>query len=91
MKLRPVILNDLPHLNPIEWRFKKHKVEGKIIYRKDTEEYIYYLYYNSFKKEVSSVEEGKVFKTLEEASDASEKWIDLWYSVQGRILSFGAF
>jgi hypothetical protein len=42
-------------------------------------------------KEINSETEGNTYKTLEDARVAAEKWSDLWYSVQGRILSFGAF
>ncbi|HWO75552.1 MAG TPA: hypothetical protein VNM69_06470 [Bacillus sp. (in: firmicutes)] len=91
MKLRPVVVRDLP-LNPIEWHFKKHKVVGRILYRKVQGDYIYELEHSSFKyKKISSLDDGESFLTLEEAGTAAEKWIDLWYSVQGRILSFGAF
>ena len=87
MKLRPVVSNDLP---VVEWRFKKHKVSGKIKYRVQEKDYIYILEHPSF-NEKCSLEEGKTFKTLESAKDAAEKWIDFWDYVQGRIMSFGAF
>ncbi|NYV66552.1 hypothetical protein HYI36_14895 [Bacillus sp. Gen3] len=90
IKLVPVIISDLP-LAPVEWRFKKHKVQGKILYLKKKNCYVYFLNHPSFKKEINSETEGNTYKTLEDARIAAEKWIDLWYSVQGRILSFGAF
>lgn len=91
MKLVPVIVRELPFHSPVEWRFKKHKVQGKIIYRKNENQYIYYLEHPSFKKVVCSTDERKRYNSLEDARIAAEQWIDLWYSVQGRILSFGAF
>lgn len=86
MKLIPITLNDLPHLDPIEWRFKKKNVTGKVRYRKDFDDYIYELEHPQFKKK-SSLDENNKFETKEEAAQAAENWIDLWDSVQGKLFA----
>lgn len=87
MKLTPVYfeIHQLP-----EWRFKKHKVTGKVFYRKEKNDFYYVMEHPSFKSK-NSLDEGKTFQSLEDAGKAAESWIDLWYRIQGRILSFGHF
>lgn len=87
MKLIPITLNDLPHLQPVSWRFKKHHVHGKIHYRKNKDDFIYVLEHPQFKVKNSELDDNKTFETLEDARIAAENWIDLWYAVQGRILA----
>jgi len=84
MKLVPVTLQDFPHLEPVEWTFKKQHVRGKV--KKKEEKYYYELDHPSMGNKCS-LDEEKVYETKEDARDAAENYIDLWYSLNGRILA----
>lgn len=69
------------HLPPVEWKFKKHHVNG--IIRKKDDQYYYILYHPSFKE----LKSDKYYSSLEEAAKAAEQFINTWYHVQGRLLA----
>lgn len=83
MKLIEVGINDpmLWHLPPVEWKFKKHHVNGVI--RREDNEYYYILYHPSFKE----IKGDERYSSLGEASNAAEQFIDTWYHIQGKLLA----
>lgn len=86
MKLVPILLYDHMYLPPKKWRFKKRHINGKVIYRESSNDYIYVLEHHLLDID-SECDKGETFATKEEAAKAAENFIELWYSVQGRLLS----
>ncbi|WP_240377266.1 hypothetical protein [Bacillus piscicola] len=63
------------------WRFKKHNVTGVITKNRKTGMYQYEITHETF------VEKREGFLTLEDAKSVAENKINLWYSVQGKLLA----
>ncbi len=85
MKLRPIINQEFSHFSPIEWRFKKKHINGKVIFRKKEKDYYFIIHHTAIGTKNSLIDNNKTYKTKEEAAIAAENAIELWYTVQGRL------
>lgn len=93
MKLIPIFLDNeiMPTDEIQEYRFKKHNIKGKIKFIEDLQtqqiRYYYEIDLPSERRIVSSLNEGYEWTELEEARQAAEDYINVWYYINARKLA----